>query len=242
MSGGAIFQEALRVVARQAIPKVAKRDLVACLEAVRPGPLQILYDAGAEANLSINDILQRGSAIYFNFCAGHLSDDLSDAECTYLDEPNRIGPCTQLILQNLFFLRLSESGLPPEAAAQVAVELINAVGPQHIELRTKHWSSEVFREVAEGIAGRQWSAYLQILWFGTSWASQAETIGLHAGIAAHVAKDISSGDPRYFSLSESDRKEVVAWGAARAAALQAHGLQCFQALLATVIPILHSVG
>ncbi len=240
MSGGAVFQEALRILARQSLPEVSQADLLAALEAGRPGPLEVLYEMGADAGLPPETILARSVASYFNFCAGNLCDDLSDSECTYLPDPNRLGPCTQLILQNLFFHALLRADLPRETISVVVKDLIEAVGPQHVELRTKHWTAALFREVAEGITGRQWSAYFQIMWCGTKLADQAATIGMNAGIAAHIAKDIHSFDPRYTSMSEGDRRDIVFWGKKAAQVVRGEHLRSLQAVLMTIDPILQN--
>ena len=238
MSAGSVFQEALRILIRQALPEVAQGDVLAALNAGRPGPLEFLYEAGAEASLPPEKIISRSAAIFFNFCAGNLSDDLSDSECTYLDDPYRIGPCTQLILQNLFFHALVYAALPTQTISLVVEELIAAVGPQHIELRTTQWSAPVYREVAEGIAGHQWSAYLTILWSETALDTYAATVGMKAGIAAHVAKDIQTRDARYTTLTESEKLEIVGWAIAATQMLRAQHLVCVDALLRTIDPIL----
>ena len=103
MSAEDCFYEVLRILSRQHLPEVSQEDLLAALKAGRPGPLAFLYEAGAEASLPHQQLLTRAAAIYFFFCAGNLADDLSDGDCTYLAEPSRLGPCTQLTLQNLFF-------------------------------------------------------------------------------------------------------------------------------------------
>lgn len=238
MSAGSVFQEALRIVIRQSLPEVARGDVLAALEAGRPGPLEFLYEAGAEAALPPEKIISRSAAIYFNFCAGNLSDDLSDSECSYLDDPYRIGPCTQLILQNLFFHALVHAQLPTQTVLFVVQELIAAVGPQHIELRTTQWSARVYQEVAEGIAGHQWSAYLTILWSETALDTYAATVGMKAGIAAHVAKDIQSRDARYTTLSKGEKVEIVSWAIAAMQMLQAQHLVCVDALVRTIDPVL----
>jgi hypothetical protein len=234
----AIFREVLGILSRQHLPEISQGDLLAALNAGRLGPLPFLYEAGVEAGLPEQKLLTRAAAAYFNFCAGNLSDDLSDSECTYLAEPFRLGPCTQLTLQNLFFHTLLEADLPSPTLLLVIQELITAVGPQHIELRTKQWSAPVFREVAEGIAGRQWSAYLQILWSGTTLGDRAVTIGMNAGIASHVVKDIQSQDPRYTTLPEVDKREVVNWALAAAQALREEHLRCIDAVVRGVEPVL----
>src|SRR5215204_6471244 len=114
----AIFVEALSILSRQHLPEVSQEDLLEALKAGRPGPLAFLYEAGAEVSLPHQQLVSRAAAIYFFFCAGNLSDDLSDGDCTYLTEPSRLGPCTQLTLQNLFFQTLLEAGLPSQTLSQ----------------------------------------------------------------------------------------------------------------------------
>src|SRR6266704_4608989 len=159
----AIFREVLSILSRQHLPEISQRDLLAALNAGRLGPLPFLYEAGVEAGLPEQKLLTRAAAIYLNFCAGNLADDLIDGDCTYLSEPFRLGPCVQFILQNLFFHVLAEADLPTQTLSSVTRELAVAAGPQLIEVRTRQWTAPVYRQVAEGIAGRQWSAYLQIL-------------------------------------------------------------------------------
>jgi hypothetical protein len=240
LSAGAIFQEVLRIVVRQSLPIVSERDILAVLEAAHREPLEFLYEAGTEANLPHQDIVRRGAAVYFNFCAGALSDDLSDGDCTYLAEPYRIGPCTQAILQTLFFEALLGTSLPKNILSSVARELIAAVGPQHIELRTKRWTAQLFRRVAEGIAGRQWSAYLQILWHGTPLERRAARIGMRAGIATLVVEDIESRDGRFSALSKDHKREIVSWANAATRALRREDLRCIDALLRTIEPLLRT--
>ena len=238
LSAGAIFQEVLRIVVRQPLPEVSRRDILSVLEAGRREPLEFLYAAGTEANLPHQDIVRRGAAVYFNFCAGALSDDLSDGDCTYLAEPYRIGPCTQAILQTFFLEALVSARLPNTVLSSVARELIAAVGPQHIELRTKQWTAELFRQVAKGIGGRQWSAYLQVLWHGTPLAHRAARIGMRAGLATVVVEDIESRDRRFTTLSKAHKSEIVSWAVRAARALRREYLRCIDALLRTIEPVL----
>jgi len=238
MSAGAIFQEALRVLVNQRLPEVGQRDLVAALEAARPGPLAFLYVAGVDAGLPYEKLLRRAVGIYFNFCAGNLADDLMDGDCTYLSEPFRLGPCVQYVLQTLSYRTLLEAELPGPTLASVTGELIAAAGQQLIEVRTRRWSAPLFREVAQGIACRQWSAYLQILWCGTPLSSRAVTVSVNAGLAGHVVKDIRTGDPRYTTLPGADKREVLAWARAAAQGLRDEHLRCLDALLLTIDPVL----
>ncbi len=52
MSAGAVFQEALRALRRQGLAGEAEREVLAAMEAGRPGPLALLYEAGTEVGLS----------------------------------------------------------------------------------------------------------------------------------------------------------------------------------------------
>jgi len=234
----AIFREVLSILSRQPLPAISQTDLLAALNAGRLGPLPFLYEAGMEAELPHQTLLTRAAAVYIGFCAGNLADDLSDGDCTYLVEPSRIGPCTQLTLHTLFFRVLAEAELPNPVLFSVAGELVAAIGQQHIELRTKQWTAPLFRQVAEGIAGRQWSAHLQVLWHDTALASRAATIGMNAGSAAHVVLDIQSQDPRYTTLPEADKREIVAWATAAAEELRKENLRCIDAVLRTIDPVL----
>jgi hypothetical protein len=238
MSAGAVFQEVLRILNRQHLPEVSQRDLLAALEACHPELLTLVYEAGAEAGLPRQKLLTRAAAIYFNLCAVHLADDLTDGQCTYLVEPFRIGPCVQFILQNLFFHTLAEADLPGPMLSEIARELVITAGSQHIEVRTRQWSAPVFREVAEGISGRPWSAHLQILWHGTALVSRAKVVGMNLGVVALVAEDIRDRDPRYTSLPDPDRREVVAWAVAAIQALRGENLRCLDAPLRAVDSIL----
>src|SRR5690606_4445555 len=91
--------------------------------------------------------------------------------------------------------------------------------PQALEVRTRSWTQALYREVAEGIAGRQWAAWFTALYDGTPGEAHAARRGLSLGIAAHTAEDLRSGDLRFYTLSEGARAEVCAWAAAHAASL-----------------------
>lgn len=56
-----------------------------------------------------------------------------------------------------------------------------------------------------------------------------------------VVKDLSSGDPRYTTLPEADKHEVVTWAVAAAQALREEDLRCLDALLRTIDPVLKEV-
>ena len=238
MSAGAIFQEVLRIFTRQHFPEVSRRDLLATLEAGRLEPLAFLYDAGVEAGLPRQTLLTRAAAIYLNYCAANLADDLIDGDCTYLSEPIRIGPCVQFILQNLFFHVLAEAEMPHAVLAAATHDLVIGAGPQHLEVRTTQWTAPLYREVADGIAGRQWSAYLRILWSDTALADRAVAIGMNLGRAVLAWEDIHSHDPRYTTLSEADRHEIMDWTTAAVEDLRQEKLRCVDAALREIEPVL----
>jgi hypothetical protein len=238
MSAGAVFQEAMRITIQQRLPEGSCIDVLAALEAGRPGPLDFIYEAGAEVKLRPKEIMARAVAIYFNFCAFNLSDDISDGDCAYLQDPTRVGPCIQVILQILFFDLLAKTGISSRAFCAITQELTAAAAAQRVELRTKKWTAPISIAVGQGISGRQWSAYLRILWFGTSLARQAESIGMSVGVATYVMEDIRSGDCRYTTLSEADKRKIRAWACRAARALHSEHLVCLDALLRGIYLVL----
>lgn len=240
MSGGAIYQETLRVLRRQGLPEVAELDVLAALEAAQPGPLELLYAAGLEAGLPSGVVLARGAGIFLSFAAGNLADDLCDGECGYYSEPVRVGPYVQFLLQNLAWATLAQSQVPVEVLAEAAHGLARAAGPQALEIRTRQWTAPVFRQVAEGIAGQQWASYLRLLWEGSRLVEQAG-VGRGLGIAAHVAKDIRSGDARFFSMSAADQREVVRWAREAVADVRLRGIRCLNGALGHINPLLPEV-
>jgi hypothetical protein len=239
MSGGAVLQQTFRYVGRR-LPANARDSVMLALEEGSPGPLDLLYEVGAEARLPSDRILERAAAIFINFCAFNLSDDLSDGECDYLPDPERNGPCVQLILQILFFDLLAEAHLPYSLISRVAKRLMTAGESQLVELRTRKWTAPFSRFVGEGVAGGQWSAYLEIMWFGTRLATRAATIGMNLGIATYVADDISSADCRYATLSKADKRGVVNWACRAVESLHSERLACLEAALKRIDPVLET--
>ena len=214
--------------------------MFAALEAGRPGPLAFLYEAGAEAGVPRAQLLSRAAALFFNFCAANLADDLTDGDCTYLSPPFRLGPHIQFILHNLLFSTLAEAKIPHPTLAAAMQDLLLLGAGQVVEVQTQRWTATLFREVGEQISGRQWSAYLRILWSGTKLAARGAPIGMHTAIASHVAEDIRSADPRYMSLSTADKRAIVAWASASAEILRKERLHCLDAVLYGVDPILRT--
>ncbi|WNG32455.1 hypothetical protein F0U61_01660 [Archangium violaceum] len=239
MSAGAVFQETLRALRRQELPEDAEREVLRALEAGRPGPLALLYAAGTEAGLEREVLLRRASGLFLCACAANLSDDLTDGECTYLAEPQRVGPGVQFALQSLCFATLARAALPAPVLAEAAGRMVTAAGLQVLEVRTATWTAPRFKQVAEGIAGAQWALYLRVLWEGTALAARAAEVGRNLGVAAHVAEDIRSGDARFHGMTAEDRSDVVSWAREAAEAVRQQGLSCLEAVLRTVEPVLH---
>jgi hypothetical protein len=79
--------------------------------------------------------------------------------------------------------------------------------------------------------------YLRLLWAGTRLAERSAA-GHGLGIAAHVAEDIRSKDPRFFSMPEADQREVVRWARAEMNSVRRQGLRCLDAAIRRIDPIL----
>lgn len=240
MSAGAVFQEALRALRRHGLPDEAEREVLAALEAGRPGPLALLYAAGAEAGLGREVLLRRAAGLFFCSCAANLADDLADGECSYLEEPQRVGPGVQFILQSLCFVTLARAELSAPVLAEAAGDMVTAAGLQVLEVHTSTWTALRFKQVAEGIAGQQWALYLRVLWEGTVRAERAVAVGRSLGVAAHVAEDIRSGDARFHGMPEEDRSQVLAWAREAVDTVRHEGLASLDAALRTVEALLPS--
>jgi hypothetical protein len=221
----------LRVLRRQSFPEECERDLLAILEAGRPGPLTLLYEAGYEAGLDRDRLLARTAAIYIGFCAGNLADDLADGDVDYLAEPLRQAPGAQYLLHSLSFAELAASGLPSAAIECGARTLARSSSLQQIEVRTRVWTAARYLEVGESIAGLQWQAYLYLLWHGTPLEARAQEVGTAGGFVGFVISDLSARDPRLLSLTTDDRALVTSAMNAVMEKLRQHPLTCVDMLL-----------
>ncbi len=225
MSGGIIYRTALQLMEQQQLATGAEREVLAALEAAKKlALLQLLYEAGHEARLGRDELHLRAAGCFLNFAAGNLADDLIDGDCDYLDDPIRVGPSTQFLLQNAAYRCWLSSSSPPGALLRCADHLTRAAGPNHVEVRTERWTAALFRHVGEAIVGRQWAAYLEVLWGGSALEAKAGRVGLGIGVVAHVADDIRSADPRWTSLSDDDKASVKAWALELANGLKADRL------------------
>lgn len=227
MSAGSVFQAALRLIMRQELSAEANRDVLPVLEAVRSKGLLALLEAAAyDSGLEPGAALARAGALYVGCSAGNLCDDLIDGECTYLDEPLRKGPSLQYLLQFIMVRGLLAAGLPGEVVAEGCAGLARSASWSHLEVRTKVWTAPVYRQVGDGVAGQQWGSFLPLLWWGTPLADRAARVGHLAAIAAHVAEDIRSRDPRFTSMPEEDRADVIQWAREANSALRKEDIRC----------------
>ncbi len=240
MSEGVVFQEALRRLRRLELPEQAERDVLKALEAGRPGPLGLLYEAGHAAGLPREVLLQRAAGLFYSFCAGNLADDLIDGDCTWYEEPLRVGPNVQFLLQNLAFSTLAESGVPVPALAAGTRALALAAGPQSLEVRTKEWTAPLYQQVAEGLAGQQWAAYLGLLFAGTSLEDTAAQLGHRVGVAAYVSEDVRTGDARFYTLTDAEQRDVLRWAETLVAPLEANARGWVSAVLGPVLATLRA--
>jgi hypothetical protein len=216
---------------RQDLSPEANLDFLPALEAVRSkGLLGLLEAAAYDAGLDPANALDRAGAIYVGCCAGNLCDDLIDGECTWLDEPLRKGPSLQYMLQFIMMRGLLDAGLPADVVADGCSGLARSASWSHLEIRTKTWTAPVYRQVGEGVAGQQWGTFFPLLWWNTPLAPRAATVGRLAAIAGHVADDIRSKDPRFLSMPEADRSEVLTWARNALSALRAENIRCMTAI------------
>jgi hypothetical protein len=207
------------------------RLVVKALTAARPGPGDLLRNAGTEAGLNPDEALSRACACFLNFAAFNLADDVSDAECDYLaaDETTTV----LLILNNLFYSQLRHLDLPRGIEEQILSDLISAEESQAIEVMTTSWNARQVCMVTDGIAGRQWSAYLHLMWSGTASALRAEAVARDLGRSVLLAGDINSRDVRYTSLPVEDRRELLDSALDSVRALESSGLHFCDRLITT---------
>ncbi len=242
MSAGAVFREALKALRGHELPEQGERDVLAAMEAARPGPLAMLYEAGVEAGLERGMLLRRAAGLYFCFCAANLADDMADGDCHYYGEPLRVGPGVQFALHGLFLATVAQEEVPAPVLAEAARDMVAMAGLQAQEVRTHAWRAAVYRRVAEGISGRQWAVYLRVLWAGTPLAGRAAEVGMGLGVTVHVREDILSQDPRFHSMPEADQRAVVAWTREVVENMRREGLRCVDAVMRTVEPVLGEAG
>lgn len=208
-----IYQETLRILRNLHLPEIAEADVLSALKvARRSGPLDLAYWATQEAGLGRQETIWRATAVFLNFTAANLADDLSDGDCSYLDASKV--PGVQAILQVMVCHCLLQSSLTPESFKKITEDLLEMGAGQQIEVSTGQWTLERARAVAETIAGRQYAAYFQILWGETELGLHARDWGQRLGNASHVSIDLQTHDERLLSLPSEDIRAFVNWALA----------------------------
>lgn len=184
------------------------RQVVRALRAATPGPCVLLPRVGRDAGLDRVETVDRAAVCFLAFASFNLADDLADGDCDYLEPAP--AQAVVLILQTLFAEALGTLALPRRTPEAVHRDLLVAEEAQVLEVMTASWDAARLRVVTDGIAGRQWSAYLRIMWAGTPFEQRAEDVALRVSRAALLAGDISSHDRRWTTLPPAERRTVVA--------------------------------
>lgn len=184
-----------------------ERLVVRALKAAAPETRQMLIQAGLDSGLDREDAIDRAATCFFTSAAFNLSDDLSDGDCDYL--PPAPAQAVLLILSSLFAAGLRDRHLPADVEAQVLQDLVVAEERQVLETITTSWDATRLLVVTDGIAGSQWSAYLRVMWAGTRLEHLCSDVARDFGRVALLTGDITTADPRYTTLSETDRRTAL---------------------------------
>lgn len=212
MSESAVARNARVFILEHNFDPATRRALRAVLDAARPGPLQTFWELAADAGHSLEQTRKLCTGLYLLFAWGNLSDDLADGDCDYLEEPARLGPVVSFLLRCLadeYLLQMA--ALPPAILARTYQLLATAAALGVKELYTQQWDAERWREVAEGIAGMQYQAYVQMLWHGTRLATLGEDVGYKLGVIAQLNQDLIDRDPRFLSMEEGQQRQSETW-------------------------------
>lgn len=242
MSGGRLFQQALRVLSEAALPEEATRDVVAILEAARKSGHsgQVIYEFAAVSGLPREELIGRSTALLLLTAAANACDDLMDGDVTYLDRPVQLVPSAQMLLQALGTALMLESGVTAADMAKAQRTFVRAASHSHVEQRTTTWTAERYRLLAEETGGRQWCAYLELLWAGTPLAAQAAAVAFPMACAGYVAEDLRSADRRFTTLTGEEQREVLDWARGHLDALSALSLRPAALVEATLRPVLEA--
>lgn len=227
-----LLREASARIGALPIADAMRTDARAALDAAPRGPAQLFRMMGAEAELPEEVALERALAATVVSAMVNLADDVADGDCDYLDDPVRLAPATLLFLFSLALHWLAGAGLTPGDLHRIAGHWWRTAAPQNLEIRTTRWTLERAQEVAIGVAGHQYAAYLEMLWSGSRLAPAARRIGTSLGAGGQVALDVESADPRYTTLAPADRDALVAWARDRLEPARAEGLASLAPVLA----------
>ena len=228
-----------RALGRLAAPRLdpdVDRLVVGALRAAAPGPCPLLLHAGRDAGLGRTDAVDRASACFLAFSAFNLSDDLSDGDCNYL--PPAQAQAVVLILNSLFVTSLRDLHLPSDVEAQVHLDLLAAEEAQVLELSSAPWNAARLRIVTDGIAGRQWAAYLRVMWAGTPMEHLSTEVAVNIGRVGLLAGDINTADPRFATLPPLDQRSVLEDAHNRVRALESIGARVAQSVVVDCGPLI----
>lgn len=208
MSEGAIARNALGFILAHSFEQDTQSALRKVLQAARPSPAQSFWELAADAGHNNETIKRLCTGLFLLFAWGNLVDDMADAECDYIENPERMGPVISFLLRCLAdeYL-LQEAKVAPNVLARVNHLFAMAASLGIKELGTKHWDAERWIEVTQGIAGMQYQAYLQLLWNQTELECIAEDVGTKVGLVSSYYYDLESDDPRLCSLSDTEQQK-----------------------------------
>ncbi len=210
--------------------------MVAALRAAAPGPCPLLLEAGQDAGLDRSDAIDRAATCFLAFAAFNLCDDLSDGDCTYL--PHAPAQAVVLILNSLFVSSLRDLHLSSDVEAHVLEDLLAAEEAQVLELRSSAWDAARLRVVTDGIAGRQWAAYLRVMWAGSPKEHLSTEVAVNIGRVGLLAGDIRCEDPRFATLPQLDRRLVLEEALTGLRALESVGARVGQSVATDCEPVI----
>ena len=217
MSLAAIENEARCIVEEAALEAGAKRDVLTALTKNRTDTPPFLLALGLEARIPPKVALTRVTGVHLNVVALQVMDDIADGDCDYLTPAEGAGTATQYLLQNLSYAALLRAEVPADLLRATALDLAGGASAQSLEVRTKIFTPQSARTMAEGFGGRHFSAYLRIMLHGTPYEAEAAKLGHALGIGVAVSSDISSSDPRVMTLVPAQRAEFISWALAATA-------------------------
>lgn len=213
--------ESVRAMVRlRKLPLEAERDVEHALSRVPPESQFLFSWAVQDAGVPLGRASERLMSVFLFCAAVNLADDLADGDCDYL-EP-RTAPGVQFLLQALACLPLTRSDLTSAEMALISIALTRAASGQCLEVRGRTRSALEYLEVADLIAGAQYSAYFRILWGGTALFGEAERVGALIGRLALIYTDLASQDPRLLGLEPEEKFEVMRAGRLSLAELESH--------------------
>jgi hypothetical protein len=202
-------RQVIRTLRRQNYPALAEADVERALSRVPAESQVLLIQAAVDADLDEATAIERLCCLSVCAASVNLADDLADGDCHYLDP--RVAPGVSFLLQSWAGALAVRGDVSPAGLEQFWRRLALAAAGQSIEVRTRVWSEELYRQVAQLVAGEQYAGYFRLLWDGTRAEPSATSIGESVGTIAFLHADLVSGDPRFFGMPGSDQLKVLSW-------------------------------